>query len=113
MATITELESTYADANIRADFWVSEAANTQRMFNALRLDQKQRADLLLKVDGDVTRYGDLKNLVKAVLHSDRNSNFHAGLAIADAGPSEVPANPVYVALPTPSPPPFRLHLLHQ
>ena len=79
----SELDRAYNEAMIRGDFWLSEAGRTRRLFDAMHLSPKERGDLLLKVDGDPTRYETIKALVKAVYPNDKTMHFNN--AFADGG----------------------------
>ena len=105
ITVISELLNSLTQAIVKGDYWESPAGQAQRLFEALKLDRKQRADLLLKVDGDPNRYEEIKNLAKNVFPNDSALLFNNAYVEGGSSSSSAVATWPVVSSPSPSPGP--------
>ena len=80
---ISRQDRAYALAGVLGDFKLSNTARTDQLFLAVGLDGPQKANVLLQVRGDESRYHEIKQIIKDIypFHSDKEVKL---VALADA-----------------------------
>ena len=95
---MSEQDQAYNLAQVLGDFWLSDSARTDQLFEALGLNPDQQQSVLMQVRGDSSKYWEIRQVIKDIYPFDKALTYTNYVEGAGGGPN------------FPGPAPYQTHL---